>query len=78
MDIQTINIQNISGYQSINIPDKLKINDDKVYIKKIGNTLYIIPYHNPWKSMMDSLDKFTPDFMDNRQQPDNQNRNNLD
>ena len=78
MTIQTINIQNISGYQSINIPDNLKINDDKVYIKKIGNTLYIIPYHNPWKSMMDSLNKFTPDFMDNRQQPDNQNRDNLD
>jgi antitoxin VapB len=56
------------------IPDKLKIDDNKVYLKKVGNSLYIIPFHNPWQNLIESLDAFTNDFMTDRNQPDNQER----
>ena len=74
MAFEAINVQDISGSQVIKIPENFKINDDKVYLKKVGNTLYIIPFHNPWQSMVDSLDKFSEDFMDDRQQPGQQSR----
>ena len=78
MEFETIDIKNKKGFQAIRIPDKLKINDSKVYLKKIGNSLYIIPFHNPWQSLFESLDAFTNDFMTDRNQPDNQERESLD
>ena len=74
MRIETVNIQDAKGSQAINIPDDFKINDNKVYIKKIGNALYIIPFHNPWQNVADSLNEFTKDFMEDRNQPSGQNR----
>jgi antitoxin VapB len=78
MAFETINIQNDAGAQAIIIPEDYKINDDKVYVKRIGNALYLIPFHNPWQNLFESLDKFTPDFMDERNQSDNQTREAFD
>ena len=78
MEFETIDIKNRKGFQAIRIPEKLKINDSKVYLKKIGNSLYIIPFHNPWQNLFESLDTFTNDFMTDRNQPDNQERESID
>ena len=78
LKLEEINIQYISGSQVIQIPDNLKIDDDKVYLKKVGNILYIIPFHNPWQNMVDSVNIFSDDFMDSRQEPKHQSRESLD
>ena len=78
MSIETIKIEDISGEQFIKIPANLKIDDEKVYLKKLGNLIYVIPFHNPWQSIIDSLDGFSEDFMDNRTQPVQQKREPLD
>ncbi len=78
MEFETIEIKNQKGFQAIRIPEKLKINDNKVYQKKIGNSLYIIPFHNPWENLIESLDSFTSDFMNDREQPDDQKRESFD
>ncbi|RLD53395.1 MAG: AbrB/MazE/SpoVT family DNA-binding domain-containing protein [Bacteroidetes bacterium] len=78
MDFETIDIKNKNGFQAIKIPEKLKINDSKVYLKKTGNSLYIIPFHNPWQNLIESLDTFTTDFMTNREQPNNHIRESFD
>lgn len=78
MGIEAVNIQDLKDFQAINIPPSLKINDDKVYIKKIGNVLYLIPFHNPWQNLVDSLDEFTSDFMEDRSQPPTQTRESFD
>jgi len=78
MGIATIDIKNNKGTQAIRIPKQMQINDDKVYLKKVGNTLYLIPYHSPWQNLIDSTDSFTADFMDERNQPDQQQRESLD
>lgn len=70
MGIATISIKDSDGIQSIFIPEEMRINDDKVYLKKIGNTIYIIPFHNPWQSLMESTELFTTDFMESRNQQD--------
>jgi len=74
MKLEAVDIQNISGTQAIHLPNELRINDDKVYLKKMGNVIYIIPYHNPWQNFYDSLSAFSEDFMDERNQPLHQNR----
>lgn len=78
MKVEAINIQNKEGSQAIPIPDDLKISDNKVYIKKVGNALYIIPFHNPWQNVFDSLEQFTSDFMEDRNQPFEQARDSFD
>lgn len=72
MAFEPIDIQDISGSQMIKFPDNFKINDDKVYLKKVGDTLYIIPFHYPWQSMVDSVNEFSEDFMNDRHQPTQQ------
>ncbi|MEP7376089.1 MAG: type II toxin-antitoxin system VapB family antitoxin [Chitinophagaceae bacterium] len=74
MKIEAVDIKNISGKQAIQLPDDLRINDDKVYLKKIGNVIYIIPFHAPWQTFFDSLSSFSSDFMSDRNQPSQQSR----
>ena len=78
MEFETIDIKEKKGVRAIMIPHALKINDSKVYLKKIGNSIHIIPFHNPWQNLIESLDTFTPDFMTERNQPDIQKRESFD
>jgi antitoxin VapB len=76
--IETVNIKDISGEQFIQIPENFKLKGDKVYLKKFGDALYIIPFDNPWESLFDSLGEFSEDFMEYRIQPEVENRGGLD
>lgn len=78
MGFKTIDIKNKKGFQAIQIPEQMQIDDNKVYLKKVGNALYIIPYHQPWQNLFESLDDFTSDFMDERDQQENQHREMFD
>ncbi len=78
MKIESINIENSSGVQLIRLPDSFKINDDKVYLKKVGNVVCVIPYHSAWQSMVLSVNEFTDDFMVEREQPSDQKREPID
>lgn len=74
MKIEAIDIQNNSDVQAIQLPEEFRINDDKVFLKKTGNVIHIIPYHKPWSIFFESLTEFTPDYMNDRNQPGEQNR----
>lgn len=74
MSFEAIKIEDVSGRQMISIPENLKINDDKVYLKKVGGVLYVIPFHDPWKCMEEGAKGFTLDFMEDRDQPGPQHR----
>lgn len=76
--VQTMKIKNDAGHQAIPIPDNFKLDGEEVYIKKIGNALYIIPISKPWQNLFDSLDSFTPDFMETRNEGQPQEREPLD
>jgi antitoxin VapB len=70
MTYTTVDIKNVGENQTISIPKDLKIKDDKVIIRKLGNALYLIPFNNPWENLTDSLNSFTSDFMEERDQPE--------
>ena len=78
MGFKAVTIKNKKGVQAISLPKNMHINDDKVYLKKVGNALYVIPFHNPWQNLIESVEDFTPDFMNDRAQPENQKRESFD
>ncbi|MEQ8959067.1 MAG: type II toxin-antitoxin system VapB family antitoxin [Coleofasciculus sp. C2-GNP5-27] len=55
--------------QTVILPKEFQFQDDEVYIKKIGNVLILIPKDNPWQTLRESLNLFSDDFMENREQP---------
>jgi antitoxin VapB len=77
MQIEAVEIQQVSNEQFIRLPEGFRIDDNKVYLKKTGNVIQIIPFHHPWENLVESLAEFTPDFME-RNQPQQQNRESFD
>ncbi len=63
--------------QAIRLPKEFRFQGKEVYIKKWGNAAIIISPINPWQPLLESLSKFSNDFMGNRQQPPQQAREEL-
>ena len=61
--------------QAIRIPKEYKIDDEELFINKIGNAIVIFPKNDPWKIFKESLSDFSDDyFIDGRNQPKMQKR----
>ncbi|MBI5838502.1 MAG: antitoxin [Chloroflexi bacterium] len=60
--------------QAVRLPKEFRFGSDRVYIKKVGNAVVLLPYQTPWDTMLDSLSLFSADFMVERNQPPTQNR----
>jgi antitoxin VapB len=55
--------------QAVRLPREFRFEGDRVFIKQVGNTVVLIPYHEPWQTLFDSLDAFSDDYMQERNQP---------
>jgi antitoxin VapB len=63
--------------QAVRLPKKYRFAGDKVIIKRMGNAVVLLPYQDSWKTLFDSLEQFSDDFMEgDRQQPELQERDN--
>jgi antitoxin VapB len=60
--------------QAVRLPKEFRFGSDRVYIKRIGNVVILLPYQTPWETLLDSLSLFSVDFMSERIQPPAQNR----
>lgn len=60
--------------QAVRLPKEFRFDGDEVYIKKAGNMVVLIPTKHSWDALLGSLDKFSPDFMSERNQPPQQSR----
>jgi antitoxin VapB len=61
--------------QTVLLPQDFRLDGDEVYVKKVGRSILLIPKQvDPWQSLVDSLDQFSEDFMQDRAQPDVQHR----
>ncbi len=60
--------------QAVRLPREYRFEDTEVYIKKYGDVVMLIPKGSAWKSMEDSLDAFSDDFLAEREQPAEQAR----
>ncbi|HCI12403.1 MAG: virulence factor [Gallionellales bacterium GWA2_60_142] len=60
--------------QAVRLPKEFRFEGDEVFIKKSGNVVLLIPTAHSWDSLLGSLEKFSPDFMSERSQPQQQTR----
>ena len=63
--------------QAVRLPKDCRFSGDDVFVKKIGKMVVLIPKDDPWSSLVNSLDQFTGDFMEERNQPSEKSRNNF-
>jgi antitoxin VapB len=55
--------------QAIRLPKAYRFDGSQVFVKRIGNAVVLIPEQHSWQTLFDSLDQFSADFMDEREQP---------
>jgi antitoxin VapB len=55
--------------QAVRLPKEFRFSGDDVFINKIGKIVILIPKDDPWASLANSLDQFTDDYMETRDQP---------
>lgn len=55
--------------QAIRLPKEYRFKDNEVYINKIDDIVIIMPKNRKMASLMNTINKFTDDFMEERNQP---------
>ncbi len=75
--MQTAKIFKSGNSQAIRLPREFRFDEDDVYIKKIDDLVILFPRKSGWASLLKSLDEFSEDFMQERQQPNEQSRESL-
>ena len=60
--------------QAVRLPKEFRFEGDEVFIKKSGSAVVLIPLVNSWDSLTGSLDKFTKDYLDDRNRPTQKKR----
>ncbi len=73
--METATVITQSQHQSIELPAGFQLDASEVYLKRVGRSVLLIPIDaNPWDLMSGSLNDFTNDFMEERDQPQAQKR----
>lgn len=55
--------------QAVRLPKEFRFEGDRVYVKRVGNAVVLLPYEDSWRGLFESLDRFSEDFMEEREQP---------
>jgi len=55
--------------QAVRLPKEFRFEGDRVYVKRVGNAVVLIPYRESWEGLFDALERFSEDFMEDREQP---------
>jgi antitoxin VapB len=63
--------------QAVRLPKEFRFEGDEVIIKRSGNAVVLIPANHSWDALTNSLGKFSADFMNDRNQPSQQTRDDL-
>jgi antitoxin VapB len=55
--------------QAVRLPKEFQFNGNDVFIKKINNIVMLFSKNDPWAPLINSLDQFSDDFIEERNQP---------
>jgi len=64
--------------QAVRLPKEFRFAGDEVFIKRMGSAVVLLPKAKSWDTLIASLAKFSPDFMNEREQPSQQERESLE
>jgi len=63
--------------QAVRLPKEYRFSGSDVYIRSFEGVIMLLPRSHPWESLIKSLDMFSDDFMNDRSQPEEQQRDGL-
>ena len=72
--MKTAKIFKNGSSQAVRLPKEYRLPGNDVFIKKFDNIIMLIPKKEAWVAFERSLEEFTPDFMEDRNQPPMQKR----
>lgn len=72
--MEKVKIFKSGNSRAVRLSKKFDIEGDEAYIVRYGDGLILFPEKDNWKSLLASLDKFSDDFMQKREQPKLQDR----
>jgi antitoxin VapB len=73
--VKTAKVFKSGNSQAVRIPKEFHLEADEVEIRKKGSALILRPMKKSWTTLIDSLGKFSDDFMEEgRRQPPVQQR----
>lgn len=55
--------------QAVRLPKEFRFEGDSVSIKRVGRAVVLLPHDEPWETLFDALGEFSLDFMEERNQP---------
>jgi antitoxin VapB len=55
--------------QAVRLPKEFRFKGKEVLLRRMGNAVVLLPKTKSWETLIDSLAKFPPDFMSDREQP---------
>ncbi len=63
--------------QAVRLPKEFRLPGTEVYIRREGNKVVLIPIDDPWQPFVDSLGAASADFMPQREQGEQQQRDEI-
>ena len=63
--------------QAVRLPKEFRFEGDSVVIKRVGKAVVLLPKDAPFDGFFEALTQFSPDFMEERDQPAVQHREEL-
>ena len=75
--MQTAKLFQNGRSQAVRLPKECRFAGDEVFVRKYEDIVILFAKRSPWEPLIDSLDKFTDDFMAERKQPEQQERKGL-
>ena len=75
--MQTAKLFENGRSQAVRLPKECRFRGTEVFVRKYEDIVILFPKRSPWTPLVSSLDKFTDDFMAERNQPEQQERKGL-
>lgn len=61
--METTKVFTSGGSQAVRLPKSCRFDDKEILINRIGSIVLLMPKDDPWGSMLNALNLFTDDFL---------------
>lgn len=58
--------------QAVRLPKEYRFDGEEVFVKRVGEAVVLLPREDSWRTLYESLEDFSEDFMAERGQPTEQ------
>ena len=66
--MQTAKLFTNGGSQAVRLPKDCRFSGSEVYVNKLGSIVVLFSKDDPWAPLIESLDEFPDDFLEERHQ----------